>query len=206
MEFRRPLSCKKKSPSLVSLSDFFTKKNHAQPILSLVPHIPAVIHLTERPGKLWNGVYCSLPPPPQGRLPAMPKCPLSDDCRHFLGSHFLEPSDLSLPLPAVKISASRCNFSLGTFSPNKSELNRLNSPAPVNEVCPSSFLPSLLYDYCSSHLGDTGQITGAPGLGRARGPWPHWTGLGGLWSTSQSNWPGKVWLFSIMSCFSISGW
>ena len=94
----------------------------------------------------------------------MPKCPLSDDCRHFLGSHFLEPSDPSLPLPAVKISASRCNFSLGTFSPNKSELNRLNSPAPVNEVRPSSFLPSLLYDYCSSHLGDTREITGAPEL------------------------------------------
>ena len=103
----------------------------------------------------------------------MPKCPLSDDCRHFLGSHFLEPSDLSLSLPAVKLSASRCNFSLGTFSPNKSELNRLNSPAPVNEVRPSSFLPSLLYDCCASHLGDTGEITGSPGLGRARGPWPH---------------------------------
>lgn len=206
MEFRRPLSCKKKSPSLVSLSDFFTKKIMPSPFYLLFPTFQQSSTWRRGQESFENGVYCSLPPPPQGRLPAMPKCPLSDDCRHFLGSHFLEPSDLSLPLPAVKISASRCNFSLGTFSPNKSELNRLNSPAPVNEVCPSSFLPSLLYDYCSSHLGDTGQITGAPGLGRARGPWPHWTGLGGLWSTSQSNWPGKVWLFSIMSCFSISGW
>lgn len=205
MEFRGPQNCKK-SPSLVSLSDFFTKK--------IMPSLFYLSFPTFQQSSAWrrgqesfeNGVYCSLPPPPQGRLPSMPKCPLSDDCRHFLGSHFLEPSDLSLSLPAVKLSASRCNFSLGTFSPNKSELNRLNSPAPVNEVRPSSFLPSLLYDCCASHLGDTGEITGSPGLGRARGPWPHWTGLGGLWSSRQSQWPGKVWLFFIMSCFSISGW
>lgn len=101
-----------------------------------------------------SGVYCSLPLTPQGRVPAIQKCPLAD-----YGGHFLGFSGLSLPLPAVKISASRCNISLGPSSSNGSKSNRSSSPAPVNEVCPSSFLPSLLDDCSSSHSGDRREIT-----------------------------------------------
>lgn len=166
MGFKGPRNCKR-SPSLLYPYQIASlKKIMPGPFsLSFLAFQQSSAWLDGRgQGRFENGVYCSLSPTPQGRLPAIPNCPLSDYCRSFLGSHFPGRSGLSLALPAVKISASRCNISLGTCSPNKSELSRPSSPAPVNEVCPSSFLPSLLDDYSSSHSGDGRVITGASGL------------------------------------------
>lgn len=180
---------------LISLSDFFTEK------------IPGPFHpsvFTFQPSSAWqtgqesfeNGVYCSLPLTPQGRVPATGKCPLSDYCRHFLGL-----SGRSLPLPAVKFSASRCNISLRAFSPNRSEPTGPGSPAPVNEVCPSSFLPSLLDDGSSSYSGDAREITGPSGLPRHGTPGLTEGPAGGAVIFQEFKWPGKVWFIPIMSCF-----
>lgn len=138
------------------------------PIFSLSPHIPAIITWQRGQESFENGIYCSLPLTPQRRVPAVQKCPLSDYCCHFRGPHFLRLSGLSPSLPAVKISASRCNISPGAFSPSRSEPNRPSSPDPANEVCPSSFLPSLLDD-CSSSLSRRPK-------GNHRSSWVAWVG------------------------------
>lgn len=152
-----------------------------------------------------NGVYCSLTP--QGSVPAIQRCPLSNYCRHFLKPHFPGLLGLSLLLPAVKVSASRCNISLGAFSFNRSDPT---GPVPqlmlMRSVPPPSFHP--FYVIALPLTQDTREITRASGLARCGNPGLTERALRAMLEelspSSQFKWPGEVWLIPIMSCFSTS--
>lgn len=97
------------------------------------------------------------------------------------------------------------HFSRG-FQLQQAWPNRPSSSAPVNEVCPSSFLPSFLGDCSSSQ--DAREMIRASGLAGCGNPDLTERVLRAMLEelspSSQLKWPGKVWLILIMSCFSTS--